>query len=804
MRRLASLLAVTVAGVWLLPSAAVADPTPTPSAAPPAKGVAVCKITDASLSEISGMVALDNGYAVMNDAPDAGEANPPRIYFLDNNCKRTTTWSDNAQQARDPEDLALAKDGTLWIADIGDNHSAEPEKRATIALWKVPASRQGKAQLFRLKYPDGAHDAESLLLDANDNPIIVTKDTVSGIYVPTGPLVAGNEGTALKKAGDFTATRTGTPGGPVPIISQSWVTGGANSPDRKKVALRTYTDAYEWDVPNGDVVAAITTTKPRITPLPDEPQGESITYTRDGTAFLTVSETSLQPDEVKPVIQKYVPAVPAAPVAKKDGAAAKKNDDAPSSLSVTDIALMIGAVGLLGLILVIAGVIGIKKSRVKHAAEARKAKATPGGARPVGAAAVPGDPKRGPGEGARSRSGVYGANRQGPVDDGLFRPTDPDEAPPGRSGSVYGGPARPEPPVPVPGKPEAASGVYGAPRPAPEPAPGVYGSGTRPAASAAEPPPGVYGAPRPDAPGVYGAPAEPASDGYGVPRPAPASGYGTARPADPVPGVPGPARPGPAPASGVYGAARPEAPEPDPLAFLDAPPRTERGLRSRAARPTGPGVARTAPTSGRARPDTDPAARREPETRGGVPIRPEPTAGRAARADRSGGLALPAQPGESVPPVAPVRPARAESGRRAAPPEPPAPERPGRAVGPAPDRVAPVEPVTGRAAPDGAGRISPEPPAVRVRPEPAAGRVRPEPARAEPSARPERIGGVPVRPEPAGGRAGRADATPPPRTARGAKGRKPKMDDDDLSFGFADLKGGDDEPDLGLRSPKKR
>ncbi|MEV6524111.1 hypothetical protein AB0M43_19350 [Longispora sp. NPDC051575] len=794
MRRLASLLTVTVAGVWLLPSAAVADPTPTPSAAPPAKGVAVCKITDARLSELSGMVALDNGYAVMNDAPDAGEANPPKIYFLDNACKITATWTDANQQARDPEDLAVAKDGTLWIADIGDNHSTEPDnKRATIALWKVPASRQGKAQLFRLKYPDGAHDAEALLLDANDNPVIVTKDSVSGIYVPTGPLVPGNEGTTLKKAGDFTATRTGTPGGPVPIISQSLVTGGANSPDRKKVALRTYTDAYEWDVPNGDVVGAITTTKPRITPLPDEPQGESITYTRDGAAFLTVSETSLQPDDVKPVIQKYVPAVPAAP-ASKNAAAAKKNDDAPSSLSVTDIALMIGAVGLLGLIMVVAGVIGIKKSRVKHAAEARKAKATPGGARPVGAAAVPGDPKRGPGEGARSRSGVYGANRQGPVDDDLFRPTDPDEAPPGRSGAVYGGAARPEPPVPVPAKPEAASGVYGAPRPAPEPAPGVYGSGTRPAT---EPPPGVYGAPRPDAPGVYGAPAEPAPDGYGVPRPAPASGYGTARPADPAPGVPGAARPGPAPAAGVYGATRPEAPEPDPLAFLDAPPRTERGLRSRAARPTGPGVARTAPSSGRARPDTDPAVRREPETRGGVPIRPEPTAGRAARADRSGGLALPAQPGVPVPPVAPGRPPRAESGRagRAAPPEPPVrPERPGRAAVPAPDR-APVEPPPGRAAPD--SRTSPEPPV---------GRARPEPARAEPPARPERVGGVPVRPDPAVGRAGRADATPPPapRAARGVKGRKPKMDDDDLSFGFADLKGGDDEPDLGLRSPKKR
>ncbi|MFD1076865.1 hypothetical protein, partial [Longispora fulva] len=710
MRRLASLLAVTVAGVWLLPSAAVADPTPTPSSAPPAKGTAVCKITDATLSELSGMVALDSGFAVMNDAPDAGEPNPPKIFFLDNTCKRTTTWTDNTQQARDPEDLAVGKDGTLWIADIGDNYAAEADKRrSTIALWKVPASHQGKAQLFRLKYPDGAHDAEALLLDANDNPIIVTKDLVSGIYVPTGPLAPGNEGTVLKKVGDFTATRTGTPGGPVPIISQSWVTGGANSPDRKKVALRTYTDAYEWDVPNGDVVAALTTTKPRITPLPDEPWGESITYSRDGASFLTVSETKEQPDDVKPVIQKYVPVPPAGPAVKKTAATAKNDAAAPSSLGVNDIALMIGGVGLIGLIMVIAGVIGIRKARLRHAAEAKKAGPGPGGARPVGAAAVPSDPKRGPG--SRGRSGVYGGNRQPAVDDDLFTA---DDAPPGRSGSVYGGTARPEPPVPavygagqqaqsaaepppgVYGAPKSEPGVYGAAKSAAEPPPGVYGA----AASAPEPPPGVYGAPRaaaepaqggygsgkrsaPEAPGEYGtarAAAEPPPGVYGAARPAPeptsgsfgparpesnSGSYGAARPApESTSGSYGTARPesnsgsygmaraGTEPTPAAYGAARPEpVAEPDPLAFLDAPPRTERGLRSRAGRPTGPGVARTAPASGRSRQDPDLPARREPETRGGVPIRPEPTTGRAGR---GASVPPPAQPGAPVPPAAPV------------------------------------------------------------------------------------------------------------------------------------------------------
>ena len=73
------------------------------------------------------------------------------------------------------------------------------------------------------------------------------------------------------------------------------ITGAASAPDGRRVVLRSYADAFEYDVPDGDVVRALTTGTPRITPLPDEPQGESITYSRDGRSLLTVSEAAGQP-----------------------------------------------------------------------------------------------------------------------------------------------------------------------------------------------------------------------------------------------------------------------------------------------------------------------------------------------------------------------------------------------------------------------------------------------------------------------------------------------------------------------------
>src|SRR3712207_6972861 len=59
-----------------------------------------------------------------------------------------------------------------------------------------------------------------------------------------------------------------------------------------KVVLRTYSDALEWDVSGGDVLAALTG-KPRVTPLPDEPFGEAITYSRDGKSLLDRKSTRL-------------------------------------------------------------------------------------------------------------------------------------------------------------------------------------------------------------------------------------------------------------------------------------------------------------------------------------------------------------------------------------------------------------------------------------------------------------------------------------------------------------------------------
>lgn len=246
----------------------------------------VCTVKNDLLGEISGLVTDGDGYVVVNDGAD--DADGRKIFFLSAKCKVTRKVS-YPSRPRDTEDLARSPDGTLWVGDIGDNN----RERDTIGVWRLkPGAKSPK--LLRMSYPDGAHDAEALLVGSDGIPIVVTKDPLTaGVYVPAGPL-SEKETTPLRRAGDFTIPITAT-GNPYGFKGRLVVTGGAVSGDGRRMVLRTYADAFEFDVPEGRADAAglirtINGGTARTVALPDEPQGESIAYAADGTALLTISE----------------------------------------------------------------------------------------------------------------------------------------------------------------------------------------------------------------------------------------------------------------------------------------------------------------------------------------------------------------------------------------------------------------------------------------------------------------------------------------------------------------------------------
>ncbi|MEI4272655.1 hypothetical protein TEK04_13065 [Klenkia sp. LSe6-5] len=238
----------------------------------------VCSVTDARLPEMSGLAVAGSTTLAMNDGGDSVV-----VHELDGACavvgERTA-----AVDPYDPEDLALGADGTVWVADTGDNRLG----RTTVAL--IALRPDGSSPVYRLTYPDGPHDAEALLLAPDGTPYLVTKEVLgaSAVYRPAQALDA-EAAVPMEKVADLSFTLTGTPGGPVGRAGQLMVTGGAVSPDGALLALRTYTDAYVWSMAGSDVVGALAAPPVRVA-LPEAPQGEAIAFAADGRSLLVTGE----------------------------------------------------------------------------------------------------------------------------------------------------------------------------------------------------------------------------------------------------------------------------------------------------------------------------------------------------------------------------------------------------------------------------------------------------------------------------------------------------------------------------------
>ena len=276
-----------VAGTLLLSPWTPARAEPAEPSGAPGPGQLRCGIDDPRITESSGLAAAGDRLYTLNDGGSRLE-----VFVLDAGagsrgptpaCRVVRTITAGIDPY-DVEDLARSADGTLWLADVGDND----HRRRTVAIELLPET--GAARLFRFSYPDGAHDAEALLLDRSGRPFIVTKEVLgnSGVYTPAGTPSASRP-TPLRRVAGLQFTPTGTAGGPVGTAGQLLVTGGAVSPDGTRIVLRTYTDAYLWRADDGDVARALTS-KPVRFALPPTPQGEAVTFTPDGRSLLTSTE----------------------------------------------------------------------------------------------------------------------------------------------------------------------------------------------------------------------------------------------------------------------------------------------------------------------------------------------------------------------------------------------------------------------------------------------------------------------------------------------------------------------------------
>ncbi len=189
----------------------------------------------------------------------------------------------------DWEDIAAGPcpDGSpcLVLGDIGDNDFV----RQTIAVVLLPEPGGAGEEIrpigvLEAAYPDGPHDAETLLVHPCDGAIyVITKEIPAGVY--RFPPEAGKGVVTLEKVASLDVARWIDDQG---VVMGAGLTGGDWDEHGERLVVRSNLAVWEWTTdpadPDGhwDVV-------PRLHQNIDEPLGEGVAFAADA-AVVTVSE----------------------------------------------------------------------------------------------------------------------------------------------------------------------------------------------------------------------------------------------------------------------------------------------------------------------------------------------------------------------------------------------------------------------------------------------------------------------------------------------------------------------------------
>jgi hypothetical protein len=274
------------------PRAAAPAPTRPPPLCRALRARVTGRVADPSAAELSGLVRSRSQRDLLWSHNDSGAG--PQLYGLRTDGRVAAHPQVTGAQAVDWEDIAAGpdRDGEplLYVGDIGDNAARRPG----IDVYRVAEPRVGDAASapaarLRLRYPDGAHDAEALLVDPIRADMLIVTKFIGG--------ARAYRTSARAPAGAQITLQAG------PTIGLSLVTAGDVSADGRVVVLRGYDRAAVWVRRGRERLTTTLRRAPCFAPisLVGEGQGEALALDRHGTGFVTVAEGS------PAILRRYAP-----------------------------------------------------------------------------------------------------------------------------------------------------------------------------------------------------------------------------------------------------------------------------------------------------------------------------------------------------------------------------------------------------------------------------------------------------------------------------------------------------------------
>ena len=229
--------------------------------------------------EESGIVASRAYPGIYWMISDSG--GPVNLYATDSAGATKKVFSITGATNIDWEDIAIDADGSIWIADIGDNN----QSRSRYVLYRVsepnPYSNDVtsiSATVYHFTYPNGPRDSEAFFVWQGIPYIVQKRSLTTEVYA--FPALNPAQTVTLNYVGAFTA---GT-----------YITGADISADGHRLALINDIKDYHWIIERSATSISIadfftSPTKQWRLHFPDQ-QGEAIGFLPGNYSFVVASE----------------------------------------------------------------------------------------------------------------------------------------------------------------------------------------------------------------------------------------------------------------------------------------------------------------------------------------------------------------------------------------------------------------------------------------------------------------------------------------------------------------------------------
>ena len=264
----------------------------------PAQAKLVTLLKDKRIDESSGLTQSLRDPQIFWTHNDSGS--DPCLYAISQSGQTLAKVRLPRAVNFDWEDMASARDEAgqpnIYVTDCGDNLLA----RASLQVYQIPeptlpenADKEILSEeptIYHASYPDGHHNAETLLVDPQTRRLyIVTKTETawSAVYAFPEKLIT-DAPMVLEKLCDLDFPARAHLG--KRPLDASQTTSGAFSPDGSRVAICTYSFIHEWRIQPGESLKSALAHPAHLIEPPFLRQCEALCYGEDNQTIYLTSE----------------------------------------------------------------------------------------------------------------------------------------------------------------------------------------------------------------------------------------------------------------------------------------------------------------------------------------------------------------------------------------------------------------------------------------------------------------------------------------------------------------------------------